>query len=236
MRRIFVGDVQGCGAQLEVLLGELQLGSGDRLYCVGDLVNRGPDSLGVLRRLRDLDAHIVLGNHDLHLLRIAAGSKSVPKAHPLDVVLRAPDRDVLLDWLLAQPVMRVEHDLVVVHAGVHPAWTDIAAIAPMLNAAVRGHGLRRLDRNVDFATNVRYCDATGRRPPSDEPPPAAPFFPWDHFYRGTRTVVFGHWARRGLVMQPCLRGLDTGCVYGGALTAWIAEEDRLVQVHGWQGA
>ena len=233
MRRIFVGDIQGCATQLDSLLRRLQLGANDVLYCVGDLVNRGPDSLGVLRRLRGLEARIVLGNHDLHLLRLAARGKRVPTAHPLAAVLRAPDRDLLLDWLQAQPVMRVEPDLAVVHGGLHPAWIDVAAIAPVLNAAVHDSVVRRVDRNVEFAVNVRYCDADGRRPPSDEPPPAPPFFPWDQFYRGTRTVVFGHWARRGLVRQPRLRGLDTGCVYGGALSAWIAEEDQVVQVPGW---
>ena len=85
---------------------------------------------------------------------------------------------------------------------------------------------------IEFATAVRYCDPEGRRPARDHPPPDPPFMPWDHFYRGERTVVFGHWARRGLVLRPRLRGLDTGCVYGGPLTAWIAEEDRLVQVPG----
>jgi bis(5'-nucleosyl)-tetraphosphatase (symmetrical) len=232
MQRIFIGDIQGCLHQLDELLATLRLQADDRLYCVGDLVNRGPDSLGVLRRVRDIGARVVLGNHDLHLLRRAAGT-SAPATHDhLAAILDAPDRDDLLAWLQAQPIMRVEDDLVVVHAGLHPAWTDVESVAAALNAAATDHVRRRRDTRIRFATEVRYCDARGKRPPQDEPPPDAPFLPWDRFYRGARTVVFGHWARRGLLVAPRLRGLDSGCVYGGALTAWIAEDDRIVQVSG----
>jgi len=234
VRRIFVGDIQGCRAQLDALLRAVPLRPGDRLYCVGDLVNRGPDSLGVLRRLRELGALAVLGNHDLHLLRLAAGTVRARVGRRLRAILEAPDRQDVLDWLSAQPVMRVEDDLIVVHAGLHPAWTDAAALCGPLNDAVRAHVRGRPDARVTFVTEVRYCDAAGRRPPRDDPPPDLPYVPWDHFYRGARTVVFGHWARRGVVMQPRLRGLDSGCVYGHALTAWVAEEDRVVQVPGWR--
>src|SRR5262245_24557751 len=111
MRRICVGDLQGCLEPLERLLAAVGFGSDDVLYPVGDLVNRGPDSLGVLRRLRDMQARCVLGNHDLALLRMATGT--APTRHPLlEPVLRAPDATPLLDWLIAQPVLRVEEDLV----------------------------------------------------------------------------------------------------------------------------
>ena len=92
------------------------------------------------------------------------------------------------------------------------------------------HG--RGDARIRYATEVRYCTADGERPSQDDPPPGPPFVPWDQLYRGERTVVFGHWSRRGLVVGHRLRGLDSGCVSGGPLTAWIAEEDRLVQVPG----
>lgn len=235
MRRIFIGDVQGCLASLDDLVRTLRLGAGDRLYCVGDLVNRGPDSAGVLRRVRDLGARVVLGNHDLHLLRIVAGTTRPSPGDRFHDVMNASDRDELMGWLMAQPVIRVEDDVIVVHAGLHPAWTELPAVAARLNAAVDRHIHGARDKGIVFATAVRYCDAQARRPASDDPPPGPPFEPWDHFYHGTRTVVFGHWARRGLVQRPHLRGLDTGCVYGGPLTAWIAEEDRFVQVPGWDG-
>ena len=232
MRRIFVGDIQGCLRQLDELLATLPLQPDDQLYSVGDLVNRGPDSLGALRRMRDLDARVVLGNHDLHLLRIAAGTSAPGKYDRLTAVLAASDRDELLAWLGAQPVMRVEDGVVIVHGGLHPTWTDVVSVAAELNAAVSDHVHRRSDARIRYATEVRYCDPHGTRPARDDPPPGPPFVPWDQFYHGARTVVFGHWARRGLVVAPRRRGLDSGCVYGGALTAWIAEEDRMVQVPG----
>ena len=236
MRRIFVGDIQGCLRQFDELIATLRLQPDDRLHCVGDLVNRGPDSLGVLRRARDLDTRVVLGNHDIHLLRIAAGAAAPGKYDRLAEVLDAPDRDALLAWLSAQAVMHVEDDIVVVHGGLHPAWTDLGALAAELNAALVDHVRGHSDPRIRYATEVRYCTADGTRPAQDEPPPDPPFVPWYQFYRGERTVVFGHWARRGLVVAPRVRGLDSGCVYGGPLTAWIAEEDRLVHVPGAEGA
>jgi bis(5'-nucleosyl)-tetraphosphatase (symmetrical) len=202
-RRVFVGDVQGCREPLERLLTAVGFRPRvDRLLPVGDLVNKGPDSPGTLALLMELGAEPVLGNHDLHWLRKARGQDPAQCA-----------------WLRAQPVARVFDDVIMVHAGLHPAWDEarLARLAP---------------DEVDYAVNVRYCDATGARPPDDWPPPGPPYRPWDDFYTGGKRVVFGHWARRGLVVRPHCIGLDTGCVYGGRLTAWIAEEDRVVQVDG----
>jgi bis(5'-nucleosyl)-tetraphosphatase (symmetrical) len=224
-RRIFVGDVQGCLTELDDLLTTLDFSPGvDQLHPVGDLVNRGPDSLGVLRRAKELDAGGVLGNHDLHLLRRARGECGPKRRDTLDEVLTAPDREELLSWLAARPVVRDLGDLLLVHAGISPAWEDpVAALA----ANDSGEAL-------DFAVGVRYCDESGRRPEEDWPPPLAPYRPWYEFWQErvgeTRTAVFGHWARGGLVVQKRVRGLDTGCVWGKQLTAWIAEEDRIVQV------
>ncbi len=206
-RRIFVGDIQGCREPLERLLRAVAFVAGqDRLMPVGDMVNKGPDSEGTLDLLIEVGAEPVLGNHDLHWL-------GKPKP-------RAPRHR---GWLEAQPIVRVFDDLVVIHAGLHPRWTE--------------DHLRALPvADIDYAVNVRYCDAAGTRPDSDWPPPGPPFRPWDDFYSGTKRVVFGHWARRGLVVRPRCVGLDTGCVYGGALTAWIAEEDRIVQVDGLRGS
>jgi hypothetical protein len=205
-RRIFLGDIQGCRAQLAELCEAVAFRPGvDRLLPVGDLVNKGPDSAGVVRQLMQWNAEPVLGNHDLE--RLARGGLG--------------DRE-LDAWLRAQPVVRVFDDLILVHAGLHPAWREeeLTKLTPA---------------QVEFATNVRYCDAEGRRPPSDWPPPGPPFRPWDTWYRGEKRVVFGHWARRGLVRGAKVVGLDTGCVYGGALSAWIADDDRIVQVPGWRG-
>jgi len=202
-RRIFVGDIQGCSEPLERLLAAVEfVPARDRLLPVGDLVNKGPDSPGVVARLMQLGAEAVVGNHDLHWLK---------KAKKIDPVQRA--------WLSALPPVRVFDDVILVHGGLHPHW-DEAKLRVLLPA------------DVDYAVNVRYCDANGNRPREDWPPPGPPFRPWDDFYTGRKRVVFGHWARRGLVVRPQCIGLDTGCCYGGKLSAWIAEEDRIVQVDG----
>ena len=203
MRRIFVGDIQGCLEPLDRLLAEIHFEAGsDQLFPVGDLVNKGPDSPGVLRRLRGLGARPVLGNHDFHWLKRGEFEDTA------DAV-----------WLESQPIVRVFDDLIMVHAGLHPNWTEAE--------------LEHLTSDqIDFAINVRYCSAGGERPDVDWPVPGPPYAPWDDYYRGEKLVVFGHWARRGLCRTSKVIGLDSGCVYGRQLSAWIAEEDRIVQVAG----
>jgi hypothetical protein len=178
MRRIFVGDIQGCREQLEQLLDAVDFVSGtDQLIPVGDLVNKGPDSDGVLDLAMQINAQPVLGNHDLYWL--AKG--------------RADARHVA--WLRAQPIVRVFDDVIAVHAGLHPMW-DEAKLANLTES------------EVNFAVNVRYCDAQGNQPPKDWPPPGPPYRPWDDFYTGRKRVVFGHWARRR--HRLCLRRRTDG--------------------------
>jgi hypothetical protein len=148
-RRIFVGDIQGCLAQLQRLLREVGFDAArDRLHPTGDLVAKGPDSLGVLRLCRELGAQPVLGNHDLHWLEHG----------------RIAD-DALAKWLSGQPIIREYDDLILVHAGLHPRWDDrrLARLRP---------------EDVDYAVTVRYCDADGDRPAKDWPPPGPPYRPW----------------------------------------------------------
>lgn len=207
-RRVFVGDIQGCRAQLEALLVAIAFAQGrDRLYPAGDLVNKGPDSVGTLRLLKELGALPVQGNHDRYWVDI-----------------HAEEEPELSAWLAAQPIVRDLGDIVVVHAGLHPAW-DVETIGT--------HEFTEAE--IEFATHVRYCTPDGEPPPFDWPPPGPPYAPWDTFYRGAKKVVFGHWARRGLVRGDRVIGLDTGCVYGGSLTAWIAETDEILQVPGLPG-
>jgi bis(5'-nucleosyl)-tetraphosphatase (symmetrical) len=227
-RRIFIGDIQGCRAELEALLEVLRYDpSSDVLHPVGDLVNRGPDSLGVVRLLKGLGALSVLGNHELHLFQVAAGRRPPRAGDTLAPLLAADERDALLAWLASMPFVRVFPDIYQVHAGLHPRWRDPAA-------ELAGADPLEPSAAARFAVRARYSDSSGNLPERDDTPPGRPFSPWHVHYRpaehGGRTVVFGHWASQGLLVRPNLRGLDTGCVWGKALTAWIAEEDRLVAV------
>ena len=228
-RRIFIGDLQGCREEFEALLAKVGYDpAGYTLHPVGDLVNRGPDSVGCVRLCRDLGAEPVLGNHDVHMLRQWHDPSWRGRRTTLEALLAAPDGENLLAWLEQQPLVLGWEDVSCLHAGIHPAWIDPV---PLLTGRDL---LDAEDEAVEFALRARHCDSTGAQPESDWPAPGDPFRPWDHFWRArtseTRTVVFGHWARRGLVELERTRGLDTGCVYGGELTAWIPEEDRIVSV------
>lgn len=264
MTRYAIGDVQGCHDELRALLGELRFSADrDQLWFVGDLVNRGPRSLEVLRFVRDLgeNAVTVLGNHDLHLLAVAYGARRKRRSDTLDDILAAPDRDALLEWLIARPLAHVhtqaqrpDSDLMV-HAGVVPQWTvqrtmELAAeVQASLRRDPRGlfdhmygdepdlwredlAGMDRLRFAINVLTRVRVCTAEGRvdLKLKGKPPPAdAPFQPWfDITERRTRDarVIFGHWSALGFVHRHGAVGLDSGCVWGGALTAFDLDSER----------
>lgn len=234
-RRIFVGDVQGCLEPLERLLEKLRFNPEvDRLHLAGDLVNRGPDSLGVLRLVRSLGARAVLGNHDAHLLDVARGRYREKKSSTFEDVLRSKEREEMLAFLEGLPAMIHLGDILLVHAAVRPGWKPLQDFARLLNerlSAAHRHGISAFeDEDLYFALNARYCTKDGRLPKKDWPAPKRPFRNWVDFLDVQETVVFGHHARLGLQQGPGFRGLDTGCVYGGRLTAWIAEEDRIVSV------
>lgn len=262
-----IGDVQGCDRELGQLLKALDFSpERDRIWFVGDLVNRGPDSLAVLRRVKALGgaANVTLGNHDLHLLAVAHGRASLRGGDTLDDVLRAADRDVLLDWLLHRPLMHQEPEfkLVLLHAGLPPEWdvATAAGCAREFEAALRRDpggvfegmygdrpdrwdgglaGSDRLRFIVNCFTRLRYLDAEGRLALRAKGSPrkagSAGLTPWfavkDARWRGTR-VVFGHWSTLGLFRNEDVTGLDSGCVWGGALSAvrLDAPDGRFVSV------
>ena len=247
-----IGDVQGCDEALGRLLDHIGFSpSRDTLYLLGDLVNRGPRSLAVLRRLIALEgaAHCLLGNHDLHLLATAHGVRKPNRSDTLDEILRAPDREALLDWLRARPMALHEHGWLMVHAGVLPQWSaaDTLALAGELQAALRGpdwtdflhamygnepplwsdslRGADRLRVIVNAFTRLRFCTAQGVMEfATKDSAGAAPegFMPWFDV-PGRRTegvpMAFGHWSTLGTVNRADLQALDTGCVWGGCLTA-----------------
>ncbi|NUA25416.1 symmetrical bis(5'-nucleosyl)-tetraphosphatase [Cupriavidus basilensis] len=245
-----VGDLQGCAGSLEELVLQ-HLPADSQLRFVGDLVNRGPASARTLRTVRQLGkrAESVLGNHDIHLLAVAAGVRKSGRSDTLSDILEAPDCDELLTWLRYRPLALYENGFLLVHAGVLPQWTaeQTMALAAEVERELRGPGwkafladifgnaadrwdpaLRGIERHrvvINALTRLRFCNADGvmdlktKEGPGNTP---AGFVPWfDVPGRRTEdtTVVCGHWSTLGLVMRPNLMALDTGCVWGGKLTA-----------------
>lgn len=287
-----IGDIQGCSATLDALLARVGFEpERDRLWCVGDVVNRGPDSLGVLRRLVALGSRVTvtLGNHDLHLLGRVAGARTARRGDTLDAVLAAPDRDGLIDWLRRQPVMHVEGGFVMFHAGLLPEWKlatarrwaeqvegalgsagwmaflgemnerlpagfeavggkaaggkaaaspEAASVEAVGFAAAGFDAAGRTDKlrmTLAALTRLRVVDGEGR-PALDfkGPPSAAPagFVPW-YVARahgpGSPRFLFGHWAALGFAKLAVGYALDSGCVWGGVLTALRLEDEVVFQ-------
>ena len=261
-----IGDVQGCFDELKALLAQLGLGAADRLWFVGDLVNRGPKSLEVLRFVRELGerAITVLGNHDLHLVTQHEGYERPRKDDTFGDLMAAPDRGELIDWLRTRPMMHAGSDYAMVHAGLLPQWSipKALALAREVEAALAapnyreflGHmygskpdrwddalqGWDRLRVIVNAMTRMRFCAADGQmefHAKGATPPPG--YRPWFELRpKDEATLVFGHWSALGLKLGERLAALDSGCVWGGKLTALRLEDRRLFQVPcpGYQDA
>lgn len=247
-----LGDLQGCGDPLTRLLDEVAFSpSRDHLYVLGDLVNRGPDSLGVLRRLKALgpSATCLLGNHDLHLLGVADGVRKLHRGDTVSDILEAPDREDWLHWLRHRRMAVQAHGWLMVHAGVVPQW-DVAqtlALAAEVEALLQGpdladflplmygkqperwddrlQGVDRWRCAINSLTRLRFCQADGTMDFEAKDGAAqapAGLMPWFEV-PGRRTagtpVAFGHWSTLGLINRDDLLSLDTGCVWGGQLTA-----------------
>jgi len=253
-----VGDVQGCFDELEALLQRIRFSSSDRLWFVGDLVNRGPKSLEVLRFVRGLGprAVTVLGNHDLHLIAQFEGIERARKDDTFRDVLDAPDASELVGWLRRQPMMHAEGDYAMVHAGVLPQWTIERAVSlgKEVERALQAPGYReflehmygskpeqwddaltgwdRLRVIVNAMTRMRFCDRNGKMDLQGKgTEPAKGYLRWYQTRpKQACTLVFGHWSQLGLVREPAVVGLDSGCVWGGALSAFRLEDRTLFQV------
>ncbi|MEI7614772.1 MAG: symmetrical bis(5'-nucleosyl)-tetraphosphatase [Betaproteobacteria bacterium] len=255
-----IGDIQGCFGSLLRLLERCAFDPArDKLWLVGDLVNRGPRSLETVRFVRDLgDAAItVLGNHDLSLLMAAEGFGKRGKGDTFDDILDAPDRDELLDWLRQQPLCHLEGGYCLVHAGLLPQWRvgQARALASEVEAVLRGsqwrellaqmwgsepaswqdslEGWARLRVIINAMTRMRFCSPQGvmdfKVKGEVEKAPKG-FMPWFEV-PGRRSadsvLITGHWSALGLKIMPNLLAIDSGCLWGGALTA-IRLEDRVV--------
>ncbi|MET0321179.1 MAG: symmetrical bis(5'-nucleosyl)-tetraphosphatase [Duganella sp.] len=275
MKTYVIGDLQGCHEQTLAMLERIQAHSAKAgeahpsILFAGDLINRGPDSLGTLRHVRQLalasDGRIdsVLGNHDLHLLAVAYGIRAEHKSDTLAEILAAPDRDELIDWVRRRPLAIGVRNHVLVHAGLLPQWTaaQALALADEVHAMLRGPddrfaaflaqmygnepaqwsddlaGADRLRCIINAMTRLRFCSADGvmdfKMKESGTADPASGLSPWFDV-PGRRsadaTVVFGHWSALGLTLRPNLIGLDSGCVWGGQLSAVCLEDRSLLQV------
>lgn len=258
-----IGDIQGCYTELQQLLEQIRFDPAqDKLWLVGDLVNRGPGSLRVLRLVKSLgdSAITVLGNHDLHLLAVAEGTAELNRNDTLDEVLDAPDRDELLRWLRNQRLLHAQDGYVLVHAGLLPQWSVVQAesLAREVEAALRGDdyatflsrmygnaphewddgltGYKRLRVIVNACTRMRICTKEGEMEfkfkGEVEHIPAG-YMPWfDAPRRASRdaTVIFGHWSALGLMVTEKAIALDTGCLWGGPMSAIRLEDRQLFQV------
>lgn len=247
-----IGDVQGCDRALGSLLQKIDFSpSRDTVYLLGDLVNRGPDSAAVLRRLigYGASAQCLLGNHDLSLLAVAHGARAPHRNDTMDDVLLAPDRDLMLQWLRHQRMAMHAHGLLMVHGGVLPQWDvdKTLQLAGEVEAVLRGPGLAdflpgmygnqpaqwnealtgadRLRVIVNALTRLRFCTPGGEMDlkTSGGLAAAAPgYLPWfDLPGRKTAntTIAFGHWSTLGYLQRDDIISLDTGCVWGGCLSA-----------------
>ena len=254
-----IGDVQGCDAALERLLLKIDFSpSRDSLVLLGDLVNRGPDSLAVLRRLSALGdaAQCLLGNHDLHALAVVCGARAAHKNDTLQELLKASDSPELFDWLKWRELTLFCEDILMVHAGVLPSWDAPKTIALSAECmpAIRSkdskdffqsmygnepnawhddlQGIERKRVIINALTRLRFCSAQGEMEfATKEAASAAPvgYMPWFDVpgrLTANTTVAFGHWSTLGLINRPNLIALDTGCVWGGCLSAMRVDGGR----------
>jgi bis(5'-nucleosyl)-tetraphosphatase (symmetrical) len=265
-----VGDLQGCCTEFESLLKAIRFYEHQRpIWCVGDLVNRGPRSPETLRLLMSLGsrAQCVLGNHDLHCLAVAAGARKASKRDTARAILDAPDAFELLEFLRHCPLAYQDQSIVMVHAGLYPFWSSsqLMQYTREVNNSLRSvnwqtyletlfgnepstwsEHLEGSDRHrfiINACTRMRFVYSDGRLDlvtKESEAPSfiqsgssdgARPWFDFPQIQDQTQhTIVFGHWSTRGLVQRPRLYGLDTGCVWGGSLTAIDLESFELTQI------
>lgn len=250
-RAVAIGDLQGCLDCLLRLLDEAGVDDATPLWLTGDLVNRGPQSLQTLRWAYRQRQRIVtvLGNHDLHLLAVACGIRRPHRSDTLDDILRAPDREELLDWLRTRPLAHRSGSWLMVHAGVLPQWDAdrVIELAQEVQQALAGprwaefltsmygnrpaawsDDLRGADRSrviINALTRMRYCrddgtmDLTVKESLADAPAGLVPWFDLPGRRTAGIDVVFGHWSTLGAMIRPGLACLDSGCVWGGGLTA-----------------
>ena len=267
MSTYVIGDIQGCYQAFQALLAKVKFDSTlDRLWLVGDLVNRGNGSSAVLRYLMQLSMArpkaviCVLGNHDLHAIAVAEGITTQKAGDTLDELLNSEDCSQLLDWLRQQKLLYVEDEYVLVHAGLLPQWTieNAQSLANEVEQALQSsnyveylgnmygdtpnywrddlQGYDRFRVITNAMTRLRLCDATGnmefkfKGELADIPVGLNAWFDMPTRQSTRHTLLFGHWSALGFMKQDNFYALDTGCVWGGQLTALRLEDKTIYQV------
>lgn len=258
-----IGDIQGCYHAFQALLARINFNPKlDELWLVGDLINRGSGSLEVLRWCYEYQDNlkVVLGNHDLHALVVAAGFVKAHKGDTLNAILQADDCDKLLNWLRHQQLAYQNKSYLMVHAGLLPQWSSNQALAcaAEVETALRGDGyldflanmygnlpnswsdsltgLNRLRVITNAMTRLRVCTAHGQMEFSfkgelvDVPAGFMPWFDVPNRASCDKHVIFGHWSALGLQQRQNVYALDTGCLWGGQLTAMNLESKAITQV------
>lgn len=263
MATYVIGDIQGCFHSFQNLLKAIRFDSQeDRLWLVGDIINRGTGSLETLRWVYDHQDSLVmvLGNHDLHTVAVAEGYVLQHKSDTLQPLLDAHDADQLLAWLRHQPLVHQSQDYLMVHAGFLPQWSvdDVICLAGEVETALTGpdhrgflagmygnqplqwqeslEGIDRLRLITNVMTRIRTCTAEGEMnfrfsgELQDIPAGYLPWFDMAGRKSAEATILFGHWSALGLHIRPNLYALDTGCLWGGKLTAMRLEDKAIYQV------
>jgi len=254
-----IGDIQGCYKELRELLTLINFNSDkDQLWFVGDLVNRGPDSLSVLRFIKTLgeNAISVLGNHDLHMLGVLYGIETPRKKDTFNEILVATDRDSIIEWVCHRPMVHIDKASkhILVHAGIYPSWSveEAQSYANEMEQVLRNGeainfikhmygsepsqwsdeltGWERLRFITNSFTRMRFCtedlqlDMKHKGQPGTQPQSLTPWFELRNSALREYRIVMGHWSTLGKVDDPQLISIDTGCLWGGKLTAYALDQ------------
>ncbi len=257
-----IGDIQGCFSHFKNLLSIINFNSHkDRLWLVGDIVNRGPESLKTLKYIKNLGKSVtmVLGNHDIHLIKLAGGNENQKNGDTLSETLASPDIQEIIDWLRKKPLFHYEEDYAMVHAGILPQWdiSQTVALANEVEEQLSGNewrvflpevygdypnfwnenwtGYTRFRVIINALTRLRTCTSDGKmdfeyKGGLDQIPKQRMAW-FDIPGRKTKkiNVVFGHWSSIGLHTKNNATCLDTGCVWGRSLSALRLEDQRVFQ-------
>lgn len=266
MTTYIIGDLQGCFSCLQKLLKQIKFNlAKDKLWIVGDIVNRGPESLECLEFVYNNQDYvqIVLGNHDLHLIACYYGISTPKKSDTLTPILKSSKSEILIDWLCHQPLIHYnkEYDAAMVHAGIWPSWSLSKALKKskkvediLKSKETRIKFLEQMYGNepshptlskdkydklrftvnsctrMRFLTSEQHLELTTKD--CNEKTDLIPWFKIKRQDKHPQTIFFGHWAAlSGKTDSNKFIGLDTGCVWGGKLTAYALESKDIYQIN-----